>query len=66
VLGPAEGITTVRLRCASGLVLVLVLVLEDTIDDGLVLFLTDRRVQLPVSAELRDAHGNAVVVHTVL
>lgn len=55
----SEG-TTVRLRCANGLVL------EDTVDDGLVLFLTDRRVQLPVSAELRDAHGNAVVVHAVL
>ena len=48
----------VRLRAANGTVLE-----EDTVDDDVVLFLTDEQVHVPVYAELLDRSGQVVLQH---
>jgi hypothetical protein len=50
----------VRLRAANGTVL------EDTVEDGMVLFLTDAEVRLPVYAELVDPSGQIVSQHRAM
>jgi hypothetical protein len=57
LLGPERGIASVRLRFANEVVL------EDTVDEGLVLFLTGLRVELPVLAELCDHNQQVVCAH---
>lgn len=51
------AIVRVRLRAANGTVL------EDTVDDDVVLFLTDEQVHVPVYAELLDQSGQVVLQH---
>lgn len=46
-----------RLRAANGVVL------EDTVDEGVVLFVTNDEVQLPLAVELLDARGEVVSQH---
>jgi hypothetical protein len=58
VLDDGKGVVRVRLYAANGVML------EDTVDDGLVLFLTDSMVKLPVEAQLMDASGALVSRHT--
>jgi hypothetical protein len=41
-------------------------ILEDTVEDGIVLFLTDKLVTLPIQAELYDRAGKLVYTHRVL
>jgi hypothetical protein len=50
----------VRLRAANGTVL------EDTVEDGLVLFLTDDAVQVPIAAELLDRSGHVLSQHIAM
>lgn len=50
-------IVRVRLRSESGLIL------EDTAEDSIVLFVTDDEVRLPLSVELLDARGAVVSQH---
>lgn len=52
-----EVVARVRLRAANGAVL------EDTVEDGVVLFLTDDEVRMPVSAELLDRSGHVLSQH---
>jgi hypothetical protein len=54
LLGPELGVASVRLRFANEVLL------EDTVDDGLVLFLTGLRVELPALAELCDRNQQVV------
>lgn len=60
VLESGGAIVRVRLRAANGTVL------EDTVDDELVLFLTDEPVHVPVYAELLDRNGQVVSQHNAL
>lgn len=60
VLEHGGAIVRVRLRAANGTVL------EDTVDDDVVLFLTDDPVHVPVDAELLDLNGQVVSQHHVL
>lgn len=60
VLDNGQGVVLVRLRAANGVML------EDTVDDGIVLFLTDSTVQLPVEAELMDASGAVLSWHVAI
>lgn len=60
VLEHAGVVVRVRLRAANGTVL------EDTVDDDVVLFLTDEQVQQPVYAELLDWSGQVVSQHRAL
>ena len=53
----AGVVTRVRLRAANGVTI------EDTVDGGLALFLTDAAVTLPIRAELLDASGALVSQH---
>ena len=39
-------------------------VLEDLVQDGLVLFITDQKIQMPVQVELYDRAGNLVGTHS--
>jgi len=57
VLDNGRGVVRVRLRAANGVDL------EDTVYDGLVLFLTDSTVQLPVEAELMDGVSTIISRH---
>jgi len=41
-------------------------VIEDSVDDNMVLFLTDQRVELPVEAELYDQENQLLYRHKVL
>lgn len=52
---PAGEIARVRLVSADGVIL------EDTLDEGVVLFLGERGVRLPLSTELYDQAGKLVV-----
>jgi hypothetical protein len=53
----AATVTRVRLRAANGVTL------EDTVDNGIALFLTDDTVSPPVRAELLDSAGALVSQH---
>jgi hypothetical protein len=57
VLDHGRGVVRVRLRAANSVVM------EDTVDDGLILFLTDSMAQLPIEAELMDGVGTIVSRH---
>jgi hypothetical protein len=41
-------------------------VLEDTVQDGLVLFVSDQNVQMPIKVELYDRSGKLVATHQAL
>jgi hypothetical protein len=58
ILG-GQDIVRVSLTAANGTQL------EDTVDDGVVLFLTDEEVQEPLQARLYDHAGNLVSQHQV-
>lgn len=60
VLDNGLDVVRVRLRSASGTEM------EDTVDDGVVLFLTDDEVRMPVFAELFDRSGNVVGQHQAM
>ena len=60
VLEQGAEVARVRLRAANGTVL------EDMVEDGVVLFLTDDAVQMPVAAELLDGSGHVVSQHTAM
>ena len=60
VLEHAGRVVRVRLRAANGTVL------EDTVEDEMVLFLTDEEVHPPVYAELVDPSGQIVSQHRAL
>ena len=53
-------VARVRVIAANGVVI------EDSIDDGLVLFLTDQHVEPPWRAELYDRTGQMLSHHVVL
>ncbi len=53
-------VTHVRLIAKNGVVV------EDTVEDGIVLFLTDQPVALPIEAEIYDRSGKLVYKHRVL
>ena len=55
-----QGVTKVRLIAKCGTTI------EDTVEDGMVLFLTDQPVDLPIEAELYDQDNKLVYTHTVL
>jgi hypothetical protein len=54
----SEDAARVRLRFRGGLVL------EDTVDDGVVLLIADSRVDLPAIAEIRHAKGFLLASHS--
>jgi hypothetical protein len=60
VLEHSGAVVRVRLRAANGTVL------EDSVEDDMVLFLTDEEMQLPVHAELLDPNGQIVSQHRAL
>jgi hypothetical protein len=60
VIGAGAEITHVQLRFANGVVL------EDTVEDGVVVFLTDEHVETPATAVLLDRGGAEVRAHEVL
>jgi hypothetical protein len=53
-------VVRVRLRAANGTVL------EDTVDEGVVLFLTNKRVDRSLDVELVDLNGQIVSQHRAL
>jgi hypothetical protein len=55
-----EGVTMVRLIAKSGTTV------EDTVEEGMVLFLTDQAIDLPIEAELYNQEGKLVYKHKVL
>jgi hypothetical protein len=55
-----NNIARVRLVCQNGTII------EDRVDDNMVLFLTDQRVELPILAELYNDEGKLVYSHAVL
>jgi hypothetical protein len=55
-----EGVIRVRLIANNGTEI------EDTVDDGIVLFLSEQRIELPVEAEMYDGAGKMVYRHRVL
>ena len=55
-----QGVTTVRLIAKSGTTI------DDTVEEGMVLFLTDQSIDLPIEAELYDQEGTLVYKHKVL
>jgi hypothetical protein len=57
-----NGLNVVRVRLISEDRIVL----EDTVQDGLVLFVTDQWVQRPLQVELYDRSGNLVGTHQAL
>jgi hypothetical protein len=57
---PTGEIVRVRLVCANDLTL------EDTVEEGIVLFLGERAVDLPLFAELYDRAGQMVASHLAL
>ena len=60
VIDNGLAIARVRLVTGNGLTP------EDSVDDGLVLFLTDQRVELPIHTELYDRPGVPVARHEVI
>jgi hypothetical protein len=59
VIDNGLDVVRVRLTAANGTVL------EDSVDDGVVLFVTDQPVELPLQAELYDRTGKPVGGHSV-
>ena len=59
VLDQGLGVIRVRVLSANNIVL------EDTVQDGLVLFVTDQEVRGPLRVELYDRSGNVVGTHHV-
>ena len=57
VIDNGLDVTRVRLTGSNGQVL------EDTVDDGLVLFVTDQKVRVPVQVELYNRSGELVGQH---
>ena len=57
---PAGKVTWVRLISADGVIL------EDTVEEGVILFLAERPVDLPLSAELYDQTGRLVAHHVAI
>lgn len=57
VIDQGRGVTGVRLRFANGVEL------EDSVDDGEVLFLTDEHVEVPATVSLYDSGGALVASH---
>ena len=55
-----EQVTKVRLIAKNGTEI------EDTVDDGIVLFLSEQPVELPIEAEMYDGTGKLVYRHRVL
>ena len=55
-----HNVARVRLNAKNGTTV------EDTVEDGMVLFLTDQRVDLPIEAELFTADGQLIYSHKVL
>ncbi|MFI5274970.1 MAG: hypothetical protein ACHQ4H_18220 [Ktedonobacterales bacterium] len=49
-----DSVTRMRLRAANGVVI------DDTIDHGVALFVTDEEITLPIEAELYDARGTLI------
>jgi hypothetical protein len=60
VLAEGQDVARVRLRAANGTEL------EDSVEDGVVLFVTDREVRTPIEVELLDRGGNVVGRHAAL
>jgi hypothetical protein len=61
VQGDSAGeVTRVRLVSADGVIL------EDTVEEGVILFLGDRPVGLPLSADLYDRAGKLVTHHVAI
>jgi hypothetical protein len=54
----SEAAARVRLRFRTGPIL------EDTVDDRVVLFIADARVDLPAAAEILDASGSRLATHS--
>lgn len=59
VLDQGLGVIRVRLLSANNIVL------EDTVQDGLVLFVTDEEVRGPIQVELYDRSGKVVGTHHI-
>jgi hypothetical protein len=57
VIDNGLDVARVRLTGSNGQVL------EDTVDDGLVLFVTDQKVRVPVQIELYNRSGEVVGKH---
>jgi hypothetical protein len=57
-----KGLDVVRVRLISANNIIL----EDLVQDGLVLFVSDQAVQRPLQAELFDRSGKVVGTHQVL
>lgn len=57
VIAQGRGVTRVRLRFANGVEL------EDSVDDGEVLFLTDEHAEVPATVSLYDTEGALVASH---
>lgn len=57
---PAGEVTQVRLVAADGVIL------EDTVEEGMILFLAERQVSLPLSAELYDQAGKLITHHVAI
>jgi hypothetical protein len=55
-----HNVARVRLNAKNGTTV------EDTVEDGMVLFLTDQRVDLPIEAELYTHDGQLIYSHKVL
>ncbi len=55
-----EQVTKVRLVAKNGTEI------EDTVEDGIVLFLSEQPVELPIEAEMYDGAGKLVYRHRVL
>ncbi|GCE05452.1 hypothetical protein [Dictyobacter aurantiacus] len=55
-----QNVTRVRLIAKNGTSM------EDKVEDGMVLFLSDQRVDLPIQAELYDAASTLIYAHKVL
>lgn len=60
VIANGLDIASVRQVTGNGLTM------DDTVDDGLVLIVTDQRVELPIHAELYDRYGVLVSRHEVV
>ncbi|GHO87939.1 hypothetical protein [Dictyobacter formicarum] len=55
-----QNVARVRLIAKNGTVI------EDEVENGMVLFLSGQRIDLPIQAELYDAAGNLIYSHKVL
>jgi len=59
VIDNGSGVARIRLVAANGTIL------EDSVEDGIVLFLSEQPVDIPLQAELYDHHGKRVANHEV-